>query len=308
MTTVAVAGGTGSIGRAIVDALVAQGQFKVAVLSRHTNKELEEGLGASVLTVDYTSVESLASLLEQHQVNTVISALSTLTSPDAERNLIHAADTSSSTKRFIPGVFGVKYRPDQSWFLAAKSKVAAMAELEKTSLEWTIICNGAFLDYYGMPKVKSYLTPTAIVVDMAAAKAAIPGSGNTPVVFTYSGDVAKYTAAALTLPKWEKESYIIGDKLTWNEFVKLAEEVRGIKFDVTYDSVELLRAGKITELPSHRLTYEHFPKEALQATFATFGILFEEGQLDFKPKQTLNDLFPNIIPVSAKQMLEIGWK
>lgn len=102
-----------------------------------------------------------------------------------------------------------------------------MAELEKTSLEWTIICNGAFLDYYGMPKVKSYLTPTAIVVDMAAAKAAIPGSGNTPVVFTYSGDVAKYTAAALTLPKWEKESYIIGDKLIWNEFVKLAEEVRG---------------------------------------------------------------------------------
>lgn len=115
----------------------------------------------------------------------------------------------------------------QAWFPAASTKIAAMIELEKTSLEWTIICNGFFLDYWGMPKVKSYLSPTVIVLDVAAGKAAIPGIGLTPVVFTYSADVAKYVAACLTLPKWETESYVIGTKLSWNDFVKLAEEVRG---------------------------------------------------------------------------------
>lgn len=102
-----------------------------------------------------------------------------------------------------------------------------MAALEETSLEWTIICNGFFLDYFGLPKVKTYLTPVTILVDIAAAKAGIPGSGDVPVVFTYSHDVAKYIAEALTLDKWEKESYVIGAKATLNDLVKVAEDVRG---------------------------------------------------------------------------------
>jgi len=66
-----------------------------------------------------------------------------------------------------------------------------------------------------------------LVLDVAGKKAAIPGSGTTPITFTYSGDVAKFTAKLLTLDKWETESFIIGDRLTWNDFVKLAEEVTG---------------------------------------------------------------------------------
>ncbi|KFZ17630.1 hypothetical protein V502_04503 [Pseudogymnoascus sp. VKM F-4520 (FW-2644)] len=310
MSVVAVAGGTGSIGRAIVEAIIAQGKYEVIVLGRNSNNELEESLGTRVISADYSDVHSLVALFEQNKIHTVVSAMSGLASPESELALIRAANQSKTTKRFIPSVFGVKYRPDQAWFPAAATKVAAMAELEKTSLEWTIICNGFFLDYWGMPKVKSYLSPTVIIIDVAAGKAAIPGLGSTPVVFTYSVDVAKYVAACLTLPKWENESYVIGTKLSWNAFVKLAEEVRAsrVKFDVTYDSLDLLRSGKVTELPSHPYAYEYIPKVALQGILATFGILFEEGQFDFKPKQTVNELFPNINPISAKEMLEIGWK
>lgn len=102
-----------------------------------------------------------------------------------------------------------------------------MSELEGTNLEWTIVCNGFFLDYWGMPKVKSYLSPMTLFIDAASKEAAIPGAGNTPIVFTYSHDVAKFTAALLTLDKWERESYVIGTKLSLNEFLQLAEEVRG---------------------------------------------------------------------------------
>ena len=114
-------------------------------------------------------------------------------------------------------------------FHPASGKILSREELEKTkSLEWTTVLNGFFLDYFGIPKVKSYLQPTTIVLDIANDCAGIPGSGDVPVVLTNSFDVAKYTARLLGLDKWEKESYVIGDRLTWNEFLKLAEEAKGI--------------------------------------------------------------------------------
>lgn len=114
-----------------------------------------------------------------------------------------------------------------SHFPPAMPKMASEKELEKTSLEWTAVCLGFFLDYFGMPKVKSHLQPVTMAIDVVAAKAAIPGNGDVPGVFAYSQDVGKFVAALLTLPRWEKESYVIGDKLTWNECLKLAEDARG---------------------------------------------------------------------------------
>ena len=58
--------------------------------------------------------------------------------------------------------------------------------------------------------------------------AAISGSGNTPVVFTHTIDVAKFVAASLDLDKWDKRFFVKGDKLTWNEFLQLAEKAKGV--------------------------------------------------------------------------------
>lgn len=82
----------------------------------------------------------------------------------------------------------------------------------------------------------------------------------------------------------------------------------GEKFDATYDSPELLKSGKITELPSHVYAYEFYPKEALQGMLSQFGLLFDQGVFDLQPEQSLNDLFPEIKPKSAREVLEIGWK
>jgi hypothetical protein len=48
-----------------------------------------------------------------------------------------------------------------------------------------------------------------------------------PVVFTHSFDVAKFVAAALDLPVWEKTWWIIDDRITWNDLAKQAQEVKG---------------------------------------------------------------------------------
>lgn len=113
--------------------------------------------------------------------------------------------------------------------------------LGKTTLEYTAIINGFFMDYYIQPHIKSYLTGITLAIDIANKSAAIPGSGDAPVVFTYSFDIGKFVAALLSQSSWEKESYIIGDKVTLKEFLAIAEEARGTEFTTVYDSLDKLK-------------------------------------------------------------------
>ena len=68
-------------------------------------------LGIPLLVADYSNVESLANVLESNKINTVVSALSVTNdaSSTAQLNLIEAAERSSSTKRFIPSEYGMRY-------------------------------------------------------------------------------------------------------------------------------------------------------------------------------------------------------
>ena len=120
---------------------------------------------------------------------------------------------------------------DLSKFITAlpplKYYFEAIDILKASELEWTVFLNGVFLDYYGMPHIKTYLAPNVFAIDMVNKVAAIPGDGNTPVTFTRSMDLAKFVVAALDLPSWEEESRVVGDEVTFNRFVDMAEEVCG---------------------------------------------------------------------------------
>lgn len=83
------------------------------------------------------------------------------------------------------------------------------------------------MDYFGMPNLPSYLTPFVVLMDMVGNAAAIPGDGTRPVTFTHTSDVGKFVAASIDLKAWEHVSVIIGDKMTMNEAVQLAEEAKG---------------------------------------------------------------------------------
>ncbi|KAI8308619.1 Oxidoreductase BOA1 [Colletotrichum sp. SAR11_59] len=235
--------------------------------------------GIRFVAVDYANVDSLVSVPQENSIEIVISAVNNITGEnDAELNLIRAAERSSTTKRFIPSYFGVPYLPEQyETFPPAMAKKSALATLKSTSLEWTAVYNGYFLDYFGTPK-----------------------------------------------SKWPAETYIIGDKVTFHEMLRLAEEVKvqysdgfpfgqfltarpGTKFTVAHDSVEDLQACKLTELPSHRQFYQIYPKEMLHSFLAPFGLNCERGQADLKPSRTLNEEFPEIKAMKAKDVLEQGW-
>lgn len=107
-------------------------------------------------------------------------------------------------------------------------RLASMEQLRQTDLEWTRFHVGYFLDYYGMPHIETHLpVPFAFVFDIPNKVAAIPGSGNDVFSLTYTKDVAKFVVKALDLPKWEEETFCYGDRVTWNQVLKLAEDATG---------------------------------------------------------------------------------
>ncbi|KAM6525801.1 hypothetical protein FALCPG4_011336 [Fusarium falciforme] len=311
VTTIAVAGGTRGIGRAITEAINLKKNYDVKVFSRSPNPALEAENGIPVIAIDYTDVDSMTKVLEDNKIDTVISTLFVTLDGKPQVNLVHAAEASKYTRRFIPSIWGIPYSREQvgeRQMMIGQSKLDAVEALEKSTLEYTLFYVGYFLDFWGYPRVQSYQRQNLIVVDIEYNRAAIPGDGNTPVTFTHTFDVAEFVAASLDLPSWEKESYVIGESITWNEFLRLAEEVKGEKFEVTRDSLDLLLSGQITELPSHPSLYSQMPKDQIQALFATFGVWFEKGLFELKPtNKTLNEVFPKIHARTVKEVLEAGW-
>ncbi|KAH9211997.1 hypothetical protein DL95DRAFT_525412 [Leptodontidium sp. 2 PMI_412] len=312
MVNVAIAGGTGGVGRAIVDAFKDQTTHKFIVLSRKENPELEAQLNVPIIKIDYSNPSSVQKTLNEHQVHTVISAVSIQSQEhsDAQITLIRGAAASSHVKRFAPSEFGIPYDQQHAEvFPIAAFKSAAVAELDKTELEYTLFSNGYFMDYFGIPKFNSYLTPLLVGLDIQNKVAGIPGSGNTPVIFTSTKDVGKFVVASVGLEKWIRKSLIIGDRRSWNEVLAIAEKVTDAKFEVHYDSVDKLKTGQITELPSHKNFYQFFPKEVLQGILALFGLWFDSGDFNFEVsgKESLNERFPEIQPISISQIINEGW-
>ncbi|KAI6772763.1 hypothetical protein HG530_003721 [Fusarium avenaceum] len=308
MVTIAVAGGTGNVGRSIVEAIVAAGKHQVIVLSRQENKSLEEKLGVPILAVNSQDVDELTQLFEKHNVHTVISTIGTNGPTPPETGMIRAAEAAKSTKRFITSDWGLPHTEEHaSQANSANNKLRAQDELRKTNLEWTSIHNGFFIDFWGSSATKSHMHTTATFVDIAHRTAAIPGSGDVPVAFTYSRDVAQYVSAFLDLDKWEQSAFIIGDKVTFHELVKIAEAATGDKFSVTYDSVEKMEKGELTELPGHVRMYSRVPKAILQKVMSVYGLWSEKGAFNLDESRTLNQRFPDIKPTSVKAFLEEAW-
>lgn len=124
---VAVAGGTGQLGRAIVEELVSHGGYTVFILGREVkppasqvytrslsqaNAEKAKELGAEILAIDYNDTDSIASILEKNNVDTVISTLGVRFGNDPELALIQGSAKSNVTKRYIPSSWGIRYTPE----------------------------------------------------------------------------------------------------------------------------------------------------------------------------------------------------
>ncbi|KAF5575535.1 nmra-like family [Fusarium pseudocircinatum] len=301
--TIAVAGGTGSLGRAIVQAILADSKFKIIILSRTAKASIQHSVDVPVIPIDYTRAVEVAEVLEKHQVHTLISTIDPTSGPQAEFALIEAAEKVETTKRFIPSIWGVKYSKEHGQlFPLAKTKLEILDRLQPSHLEWTAWYFGLFAEFLAHRP-----SPLPILIDMHHDMAVVPGSGDISITVAFRDDVASFVAASLNLPRWPPETYLIGDSFTPNQLVEVAEAIKGTKFSVTNESLDGLKAGKLTELPSQTAMAAYMPPGTLSGILAFFMTLFGTGAMNFQDVSTINAQFPELKTTSVKDSMSKAW-
>lgn len=314
MSTIAVAGGTGGIGRAIVEELVRSGNHKVIILSRKASDNPIPNLPVRALAADYTSISSLQTLLTTNSVTTIISALM-LSSPEAstaQLNLIHAAISTPTVHTFVPTEYGIHYTPDVAAFHPpAQWWLDAATLLRNSHLRFTLVVIGWLLDSHGHPHFKSFAKPFKYVLDFDRRVAVLPGSGEDKVTVLHSLDVARYLGAMVgggeRDAEWPEVSAFASDRMSWGEMVRVAEKVMGEKWSVSHDSVEALEKGQGTLFKQPEGSYEGFEEDALRHMVSEFGLMTVQGLMDISGQGLRNAEFPDIKPITVEQIIKEAW-
>ncbi|KAF5641415.1 hypothetical protein F52700_3356 [Fusarium sp. NRRL 52700] len=257
MVKVTIAGGTGAVGKTLVDVLAGQTKHQGIIL---THKEpTTQDLALPYAVVDYADVGSLTAILEEYQVHTVISAF-----------IINGKSLSILAHKNIT----VTYLTCHQEALGA------------TDLEWTVVHNGIFMDYYFPCTLKShYYNHKTLVVDIPDHAAAIPGAGNEHLTLTSIHDSAQ---------------------LLWR--LLLAEYALGVAFDIKYDDLEKLTRFEVSDLPGHSKDFKRYPKEIVLPFLSIFERWTAEGLSEVKPEGSLNEMFPEIKPLTVKDLMDQHWK
>jgi nucleoside-diphosphate-sugar epimerase len=309
MPVLAVAGGTGGVGKTIVERLVQEGKFDVIVLSRSIPDKDTISQTVRYVQIDYNDIVSMTKELERHNVHTIISAVGLLSdeASKSQINLIDAAEKSSVTERFIPSEYSFIQTPDLlpvdpsiQWWLDAADR------LKTSSLKYTRVIPGFFMDYWGMPNAKTNLSPYTFGIDISSGTAAIPGDGNDVICMTYTYDMATYLVKALDLDEWPEFSIIVGDQVTYNQLLAMAEEITDKKFIVSYDTLDQIQAGDVTVPPMPKGI--EYPVDELKETTALVSRLTVNGVFDLPKENRLSDQFPNVRPITMKEFLEKAWR
>ncbi|KAJ5498249.1 hypothetical protein N7453_007300 [Penicillium expansum] len=286
MTVIAVAGGTGGVGKTIVEKLI-DSKFDIVVLSRSVKQDFASQ-NIQIVQINYDDIPSMARVLEQHNIHTIISAIGLVSdeTSQSQLNLIEAAEASASTKRFIPSEYSFVQTPEllpidpsiQYWLDAAD-------RLKASGLKYT--------------------RPFTFGIDISSGTAAIPGDGNNVICMTYTYDMAIYLVKALSLDEWPEFSVIVGDEVTYNQVLGMAEEFTGKKFKVTYDSLEQIKTGDVTVLPQPEGI--EYSSDELKEVTALVSRLTVNNVFQM-PGDRLNSLFLDVKPITMRQLLHNAWK
>lgn len=176
-----------------------------------------------------------------------------------------------------------------------------------------------------MPHVQTHLQPFTFGIDISSGAAAIPGDGNNMICMTYSYDMATYMVKALELDEWPEFTVIVGDEVTYNQVLGMAEEFTGKriarpyfrytrnliiisetgkKFKVTYDSLEQIKAGDVTVPP--QLEGMEYSSDELKEVTALVSRLTVNNVFQL-PGDRLNTRFPEVKPITMRQFLQNAW-
>ncbi|AEO59818.1 hypothetical protein MYCTH_2308372 [Thermothelomyces thermophilus ATCC 42464] len=243
--TVAVLGGTGNLGPAVIRELVASG-FAVTAVTRAEGgagaREVPAGV-AAVKSVDYGSLDDLTAAFQGQDA--VVSTVATA-AVGGQRLAVDAA-VAAGVKRFIPSEFGINTRKvrDTPIGKILAGKIAIVDYLEQVAakgsgLTWTGVSTGLFFEW-GLERgglgIVNLKDKTATVID----------SGDEKWYASTLAQIGRVVAGILKSPDETANKYLstASFNLSQNELIALVEELTGSKLSVTkVSSADLIRAGE----------------------------------------------------------------
>ncbi|KAK1232731.1 hypothetical protein PQX77_004129 [Marasmius sp. AFHP31] len=273
--SIAVAGGSGGIGRYIVEGLLALKASRcphlhVIVLSRTKGDDISfQGAIAQRLEVDYDDKEGLTSLFRLHRIDTIICTLANLDLTQfsaLQEKVLCAAIDVSSFRRFAPSEFSVDSEALKTYnYYECKLPILDVlrsVKLTHPNFEWT-------------------------------KTADIPGDGTAKQVYTVAEDVGAFVAEATQLDVWPEQLDMAGDEISYNEIVSVAEKITGKKFDVTRSTREDIL--KVMNQP---------PKDWRDYYYLSqLSVIVGETQQG----KSLNGSIPNFRPTTVEEFINKWW-
>lgn len=278
---------------------------ELIVLTRSHKPDIERP-GVTQFVTDY-SVESLASPLRDVEV--LISTIGDQSSTyiDIHRNLIQACQQSPKCKRFMPSEYAgnLDTHPEQPAFYARTREPIRQLLREQTELEWTLVLVGWLADYI-VPANNRFIRDfgEACPINLGDGTILIPGTGDEPVSFVWSRDVAKALAQLVSAPTaWEQHTFVCGELTSWNGVAKALRDtyqpdlkVGHLPLSSIMDTITSSNDDHAVALAEHQLySVSHasaLPQERVQAQRQEYfaGVQFRtlrDGLADFERDATI---------------------
>ncbi|KAL5557318.1 hypothetical protein UlMin_039554 [Ulmus minor] len=288
-----VIGGTGYIGKFIVEASAKTGHPTFALIRETTaasspqKSELIDSLTKSGVTLVHGDLNDHKSLVKAiKKVDIVISAVG-LEQIDDQMNIISAIKEAGNIKRFLPSEFGtdsdgLEFLEPAASFYRQKSKIRRAIEAE--GIPYTYILSYAFAGYTlrNLGQLDAIAPPRD--------KVTILGNGNTKCIFMNEEDVGTYTIKAANDPRTLNKTVGLRPPANikcYNELVSIWEQKIG----------KTLRKNYVAEDQIIKNIQES--SEPLNLLLALFHGMFVKGVAalyDTKFPKTLeaSELFPEV--------------
>ncbi|KAI4389593.1 hypothetical protein MLD38_001804 [Melastoma candidum] len=234
-----IIGGTGYIGKFIVEASAKEGHPTFALVRESTVSDPVKGkiienfksLGVNLVFGDLYDHGSLVAAIKQVEV--VISTVGIMQLAD-QTKIIAAIKEAGNVKRFLPSEFGLDVdrlnavEPAKSTFAV---KVQFRRAIEEAGIPYTYVASNCFAGYF----LPSFVQPGA--TSPPRDKVIILGDGNQKVVYNKEDDIGTYTVRAVDDPRTlNKILYLKPPKniYSFNELVALWEKKIGKTLEKIY--------------------------------------------------------------------------
>lgn len=292
-TTVALAGGTGVLGRLIADELLALPDVRLRLLVRPGSRSKSAALevrGAEVIEGDLSgSDDALAMLCDGAGV--VISAVAGGPAElvEGQGRLLQAA-RHAGVRRLLPSDFSINLfglpegaNLNSDW----RRAFARDAEHDRGDVDVVHVLNGCFLD-------RQVLFGFLGLIDLRRGQAHLWGEGHQPMDFTTYADTAWFTARAALDPEPVPSHFAVaGDVLDFHGLVGAYQDGSG-------KHLSIKQHGSLQDLDAR---IDHLLAADPDNLFAYLPLMYVRAMLngDGKLRALTNDRYPDRHPTTVEQ-------